>query len=65
MSVTGRSIPRKTKAVTQVRLVKALEEYFRAAEESEDDNVIRDTSVEGRLDDFARWLHITRNAGQS
>lgn len=60
MSVTGRSIPRKTKALTQVKLVKAFEEYCKAAEEHEDDDVIRDTSVEGRLNDFAMWLYNTR-----
>jgi len=54
------SIPRKTKAATHVKVMKALEEYWRAAEEHEDDDVIRDTSVEGRLNDFAMWFHHNR-----
>ena len=55
-----RTIPRKTKAVTHVKVMKALEEYWRAAEEHEDDDVIKNTSVEGRLNDFAMWLYQTR-----
>lgn len=60
MSRTGRSIPRKTKAVTHVKLIKAFEQYCREAEEHEDDDIIRDTSAEGRLNDFAIWFFNVR-----
>lgn len=56
----ARSIPLRVKRIVRQRLMKDLEEYFRVAEEAEDDDIIRDTQSEGRLNDFAMYYFNTR-----
>jgi hypothetical protein len=55
-----RSIPKDVKRQTHLKLIQLLDQYYREAEEHEDDDVIRDTSAEGRINDFALYLYNTR-----
>jgi hypothetical protein len=53
-------IPSKTRKETRRLLNRALTNYYAEAEEHEDDDIVEDTDVEGRLNDFATWFHGCR-----
>ena len=53
-------VPFETLKEFKVLVNVAMQEYIAEAEEHEDDDIILETSAEGRLNDFAMWLFHCR-----
>lgn len=53
-------VPEDVKVQFLTLLSEATAEYIAEAEEHEDEDIILETSAEGRLNDFAMWLFHSR-----